>query len=96
MQLGDDFGQVRLELLAGLLGDGAEAEGGALLRVPNGVVIGQVHELVDQVRLVQVGGQRAQLAVRRQLAPVPAAAIETRKTSSRSWNASYVSLDKAR
>ena len=34
-----------------------------LARVPHGMVIGQVHELVDQIWLVQVAGQRAQLFV---------------------------------
>ena len=38
--------------------------------VPHGMVIGQMHELVDQVRLVQLIGNGAQLLVGGQSAPV--------------------------
>lgn len=41
-----------------------------LAGVPHGMMIGQVHELVDQIRLVQVAGQRAELLVRSQAVTV--------------------------
>ena len=37
-----------------------------LLGVPESIVVGQSHELVDQVRLIQVAGQGTQLLVGRQ------------------------------
>ena len=60
----NDLRQIWGELLTGLLGDGAKTESGSFLRVPNGVVIGQVHEFVNEIRLVQIGSQRAQFTVR--------------------------------
>lgn len=36
---------------------------GTFLRVPHGVVVGQMHELIDEVRLVEVRGKGTQLLV---------------------------------
>ena len=55
--------KVWLQLFPSSGSNGAESEGSSSLGVPDGVVVGQVHEFVHQVGLVQVGGQRAQLLV---------------------------------
>lgn len=39
----------------------------AFLRIPYGIVMSEMHELVEQIRLVQVGSQRAQLFVCRKV-----------------------------
>ena len=38
-----------------------------LFRIPGRVVLGQLHELVQQIRLIEIGGQRTQLLVRGQI-----------------------------
>ena len=68
VEFGHDAGQVGGERRAGPGGDGREAEGGAAARVPGGVVVHQRHELVDEVRLVQVRRQRTELLIGGQLA----------------------------
>lgn len=67
VQLRNYLRQMGLQMLAAVLGDAGEPERRPLLRVPDGVVVRQVHELIDQVRLVQVGRQRTQLFVSRQV-----------------------------
>ena len=69
VELGHNFGQMLLQLIAGPGRDCREAEGGALARVPGGIVVGQVHELVDEVGLAHVGGQTAELLVGGEVAP---------------------------
>ena len=70
VEFGNDLREMGGQLLSGLLGDAAETESRSFLRVPDGVVVGQVHEFVDEIRLVQIGGQRAEFPVRRQLTSV--------------------------
>ena len=48
-----------------------------LLGVPDSLVVGKVHELVDEIGLVEVVGDRAQLAVRRQTLAVGCLAEST-------------------
>jgi len=48
-ELGDEVFDVGLELFVCQVGDGVEAEGSAATRVPYGVVVSEIHELVDEV-----------------------------------------------
>ena len=52
------------------IGNRAALLGADLARVPAGVVVGQVHELVDEVRLVQIVGNGTQLFIGRQATSV--------------------------
>ena len=51
-------------MVSSLLCDAGETKGGALLGVPGGIVVGEVHE----VRLAHVSGEAAQLPVGAQVA----------------------------
>lgn len=80
VKLRNDLRQMGLQMLAAVLGDAGEPERRPLLRVPDGVVVRQMHELVDQVRLVQIGRQRTQLFVRRQVSTLNKFAIFVEST----------------
>ena len=70
VQLGQELGEVRRERVPRALGDAREPVRRAFTAVEHGLVVGQVHELVYEVGLADVGDDRAQLFVR---AEAPAA-----------------------
>mmetsp|Transcript_6483 Transcript_6483/g.22314 ORF Transcript_6483/g.22314 Transcript_6483/m.22314 type:complete len:824 (+) Transcript_6483:306-2777(+) len=63
VELGHEGLDVRPELLPRLPGDGGEPEGGPAAAVERALVVGELHEAVDEVGLAHVGGDGAELFV---------------------------------